>query len=410
MSDGHTMIGNALGGHGLQQGKAGAGGSGGDRDDKEYLAAAAAAAAEEDDAVLEREEEEHLVHEEELTSEEDEKVERRMLTAALVNSVVETSKNTDSPGSTEGNGDPKQRYSLRKRRRLNEEAPEGSGVTPSPPKARATATAATIAPNPPAASKPPESMPVTGAASTQAKNAQLQKLPSPRTRAATVQKPTITIKTEQVPAITLKAPLQCSNLPTPSSLPPALQPRIQPKAPLPPNPSTQPATAATPIISNRTTARLQPAKGNKPGRAQAAPAPAAVCTTSKPLIPNPNPHPTGVPNPLSNPLPASKPTLVSKQRAPSALKSTAKISVPCPLPSVTFHQRTASTQLMPPPPCVPAHAPVPEPVVETRRVTIAPEPVQSRGRIFSIDLDRKSNAVSTRFVPTGATLACLTLH
>ena len=66
------MIGNALVGHGLEQGTAAQG--------ETFL----------EEAVIAREED-HIMSEE-VTSEDDEKVERQMLTAALVNSVVEISK------------------------------------------------------------------------------------------------------------------------------------------------------------------------------------------------------------------------------------------------------------------------------------------------------------------------------
>jgi hypothetical protein len=292
------------------------------------------------DEYLAGEEEAAITQEEELlmsgesTSEEEEKMEQQMLTVALVNSVVETSGH-QSPTKTEPEK-PEQRYSLRKRRR--------SGV------------------------------PQEGAQSSQ----------SAPTRSII---PRRAVKTEAVPACTaiasapLPVPLAVTSPNKASSLPLALQPPVRRHAPpLPPTKTTKPAAT-----------RHAGAKLTK-GKAKRLTPPARVLVSSKPL--NPSPSPMGVPNPLSNPLPLSntlpsngpsvRPPSPSLGAPPAAHTFTevSNLTVPCPLPPSSFAVEVQQSI---------AHGikSEPETMPEKKKVTIAPDLPPSRGRIFSIDLDRK---------------------
>lgn len=411
MSDGNTLIGNAMVGHGLQgetptQGET-------------YL----------EEAVIAHAEEELMSRG--VSSEDDEKVEREMLTVALVNSVVETSKQTPSEKSSDEEA--QKRYSLRKRRRPSGEQPLGKPGTHPPlvkiePSSSASSEAppsvsakppvapAPVAPAPalaapapappvPAPPKPVVQAPVPSAHVTQTPVLPPSSVPQPAVPPTTVPQPSVKpavipkvepkariqlkpkvipparVKTEAVPACTvavaaapLSIPLAVSSLPTPSSLPPALQPpRRTSMLQMPP-----------PKVTGPTASRVARPKAAKDKSKRLVPA-ARVPATSQPLTPTPA---IGVPNPLSNPLPASKSILVAKPTnqpaAPAAFKAGAKLTVPCPLPPSTFSNVGQGTVV------VAASAPaVPAPASEKKKVTIEVPP-QQRGRIFSIDLDPAS--------------------
>lgn len=386
MNDGNTLMENALVGSGMDA-KA--------NQDDSYDAVEDAAMEEAEDVLMDGD----------ITSEEECKVERQMLTAALVNSVAEsTSKTAD---------DSKQRYSLRKRRRSSAGDPSSSTES-SPAKAKmaiaspinpAAPPPATI-PHPPSAVAVPKAPvvrpPIRAVSSPPPAKAPPPKLQAPALSKA-VSSPIPRMKTEAVPAVTvaapatpLPAPLQtiplqipASTLLMPSTLPPALQPPLRPKPPMPVK-----AASSAPISKP-----ARPKTSAKPQRL----APAVrVQSPAKPLTPNPGLG--GVPNPLSIPLPKSKSILVTKQKksahpgAPPAAAFTAKttrlLTVPCPLPPSSFDSNTEllNSEAMPPPPAMSMSMPMPvhEPFYEKKKVTMAPEPDTSRGRIFSIDLDPAS--------------------
>lgn len=346
------MIGNALVGHGLNKGEAATQGAA-------YLEEAAIA-----------QEEEHIMSEE-VTSEDEDKVERQMLTVALVNSVVESSKQSpDAPDERPPDDDSKKRYSLRKRRRPSgDQTSEAAGGNTSRAKVERTSRGQQSSSK---TSKPPET--VSQAQSTKARQPKTSKPASPAVRTK------MQIKTEAVPACTvavaaapLPVPLAVTSLPRRNSLPPALQPPL--RSSLPPRPASKAAANAA----------HRPARPNlaKVKAKQLVPA-ARVQVSSKPLTPNPGA--VGVPNPLSNPLPASKTIPVNTALSPQAasnhtFKAGTKLTVPCPLPPSTFQngvERKGQEQSSAPPELAP----------EKKKVTIDLPP-QQRGRIFSVDLDRK---------------------
>jgi hypothetical protein len=314
MSEASTLIGQALLANGM-------GNAGATNEADDYLAG-------EEEAVIAQEEE--LLMSGELTSEEDEKMEQQMLTVALVNSVVEAS-GPQIPAKAEPEK-PEQRYSLRKRRRQEDQGAHSSQLIP---------TTNII--------------------------------------------PRRVVKTEAVPACIavasapLPVPLAVTS-PKASSLPLALQPPVRRHAPPLPPKATKPAST-----------RLAGAKLVKEKAKRQTP-PVRVFLSSKPL--NPIPSPMGVPNPLSNPLPPSITviTKASSVQAPSpsseALPSAdtfavaTTLAVPCPLPPSSFAVED-------PPSVAYVVKSEPETMPEKKKVTIAPDLPQSRGRIFSIDLDRK---------------------
>ena len=179
--------------------------------------------------------------------------------------------------------------------------------------------------------------------------------------------------------------MSASSLPKTSSLPLALQPHTVRQKPLtPPAPKTKPAA--------------RPKAGTKAQQKRLASV-AGVKSPARSLEPTPV---AGVPNPLSNPLPMSKSILVTKQSknkqkvshagAPSRdvqnnFNTGNPLTVPCPLPPSSFDSAVErkNSQEMPPP------ASLLEINAEKKKVTIAPESEvnAARGRIFSIDLDRK---------------------
>ncbi|CAB9508819.1 CCT motif family protein [Seminavis robusta] len=350
MSDGNTLIGNAMVGHAMDT-------EVGTTKGETYLAG--------DEEIVIAQEEERIMSGE-VTSEEDEKVEQHMLTVALVNSVVETSApQSPATGGNKSQDESKQRYSLRKRRR--------SGASLERPSANPGTAKAAQTKRPPIATTK-QSAPITPAPASlrQPTTASKQPIATP------------IVKTEAVPACTvavaaapLPVPLGVASVPKASSLPPALQPPLRPK--IPPMPSPRAPAAATTARTNDKSKRLVPAT--------------RVIVSSQPLTPNP--AATGVPNPLINPLPASNSPSMAGKEAPEnatleaapAFKAGTKLTVPCPLPPATFENNVQQGVVNRPPPTVKFDT---EPVQEKKKVTIAPDLPPSRGRIFSIDLDPAS--------------------
>lgn len=349
-----TMIaGNALVGHGLEQGEATTQGG-------TYLAT--------EEAVI-AQEEEHIMSQE--GTSEDEKMERQMLTVALVKSVVETSKQ-----SPEGNGseqEAKQRYSLRKRSRNSGEQPleapssAASGSSTKPPEVPIKQEVIPKVEPTKSIQLNPPSQPV---------------IPQPKVKTEAV--PACTVAVAAVP---LPIPLAASSLPKSSSLPPALQPPRRTSLQAMPPPKATAAAATRPP-------RLKPAMDKT---RRLVPAARVTAHSSQPLTPNP--AAIGVPNPLSNPLPASKSILVTKPQNPRtvatstaahAFKAGTKLTVPCPLPPSSFQSNVEPKgQGAPPPSAATAPPPATELAPEKKKVTIDLPP-QQRGRIFSIDLDPAS--------------------
>ena len=344
MSDGNTMIDNVMAGHELGQ----------DVDyDEEYIIA-------EDHAMVQAEEK--MMKQEEGTSEDDESLERHILTTALVKSVVETSKKKPDE---EASADDVQRYSLRKRRR-----PTGEDLEKLEEAQTAKRKAAQHAPENPS-SETTRNVPPTAA-------------PDPaRNTNTSVPTAHAQLKTEAVPAVTVAAPASfTAPIPSASSLPPALQP--------PPRQTLSPKPSATSIGSRA----KSPAKSKQQQRL----APAARIPAPKAPL-EPDTAICGVPNPLSSPFPMSTGATTATNAATNGqsshqtFKAGARLTVPCPLPASTFEKSVKQSKSQKPQTKVANATTVPAPAPELEKkktVTISTDlPVQSRGRIFSIDLDRK---------------------
>jgi hypothetical protein len=321
-------------------------------------------------------------------------LEEQMLTVALVKSVVETG-NQNLPN----NDNQHARYGLRKRRRPGD-SPSSEPTQESDPKRASTGSPVKADPDLTAVNVEASTNVVDANVKTEEKPAQLREPPDIKTV------PTAVVKHEQIPGPATVTSLQSSIIDHSKGTAKPLSPATPAQGVVPVPAATGPTTqhvqpARPPAVVNPVSARPQPLV---PVKIESKPAiatrPAAAAT--QPKKPSPQKHSMAAPHPV-NPAPATSRSLSAaaalvpisgavpnplSQSTPPALrhpyqaakgaargKQTAS-SVPCPLPPASVP--------CPLQPEMAAEAPV------EKKVTISEPPVPtSRGRIFSVDLDRK---------------------
>lgn len=340
----------------------------------------------------EEEREEKIIVDEEIDSSscEGNDLEEQMLTVALVKSVVETG-NQNLPN----NDNQHARYGLRKRRRPGD-SPSSEPTQESDPKRASTGSPVKADPDLTAVNVEASTNVVDANVKAEENPAQLREPPDIKTF------PTVAVKQEQIPGPAIVTSLQSSIIdnPTGTAKPLSPAPPATGVVPVPAatGPTMQPAQPARQPVANPVPARPQPVVPVKIESKPAIARPAVAATQPKKA--SPQKHSMAAPQPV-NPAPATSRSLSAAALVPISG------AVPNPLsqstPPVLRHPYQAAngvaqgkqTASSVPCPLPPASVPCPlQPEIAQapleKKVTISEPPVPtSRGRIFSVDLDRK---------------------